>query len=260
MAERSGTQSIERAVLLLKQLAARSTFGWRLSDLAAACELDKGTAHRMLRTLQRERLVQQRLSDRHYLPGPLLFELSLALPGLIAFQAAAHAPLQRIARRFGGVAFMYLRSGGDFVCAARVGTSLIKALSVEVGTRRPLVTSAGGAAILVALPKGEADPIIAQNMKQIARVGDLRTRSVERMLRRSQSHGFGVNLGEVVPGVNAFGVAVRDAQGTPFASITIAGLAEDLPLSAMAQVVATLDEEARVLCRAAVRLLPERGI
>jgi DNA-binding IclR family transcriptional regulator len=55
-----GTQSIERAVALLKELSARGTFGWRLSDLAAHCNLDKGTAHRILNCLQRERLVQQR--------------------------------------------------------------------------------------------------------------------------------------------------------------------------------------------------------
>jgi len=43
---RSGTQSLERGALLLKELAARGTLGWRLSDLAKRCELDKGTAHR----------------------------------------------------------------------------------------------------------------------------------------------------------------------------------------------------------------------
>src|ERR1700694_3067020 len=121
-----GTQSVERAVLLLKELSARGTFGWRLSDLAAQCSLDKGTAHRILSCLQRERLVQQRESDRHYLPGPLLFELSLTLPPLPEFQAACQAPLGRVARRTGGVAFLYLRSGSDFVCAARVGATSIK--------------------------------------------------------------------------------------------------------------------------------------
>jgi DNA-binding IclR family transcriptional regulator len=238
-----GTQSIERAVALLKELSARGTFGWRLSDLAAHCNLDKGTAHRILNCLQRERLVQQRERDRHYLPGPLLFELSLTLPPLAEFQAACQAPLSRVARRTGGVAFLYLRSGADFVCAARIGATSIKGLSIQVGTRRPLVSSAGGVAILVALPDEESRRIISENMKRIARFGELRTKSIEKMIRRSQSHGFGVNLGDVVPGINSFGVAVKDSKGAPFASVTVSGASADFPASGIQKVVAVLEEE-----------------
>jgi len=238
-----GTQSIERAVALLKELSARGTFGWRLSDLAAHCNLDKGTAHRILNCLQRERLVQRRESDRHYLPGPLLFELSLTLPPLAEFQAACQAPLGRVARRTRGVAFLYLRSGGDFVCAGRVGTTPLKGLSIQVGTRRPLVSSSGGVAILVALPEDESRKIIAENMKRLARFGELRTKSIEKMIRRSREHGFGINLGDVVPGIHSFGIAIQDAKGAPFASLTVSGASEDFPPSEIPKVMALLEEE-----------------
>src|SRR5437762_2529351 len=238
-----GTQSIERAVALLKELSARGTFGWRLSDLAAHCNLDKGTAHRILNCLQRERLVQRRESDRHYLPGPLLFELSLTLPPLAEFQAACQAPLGRVARRTRGVAFLYLRSGGDFVCAARVGTTPLKGLSIQVGTRRPLVSASGGVAILVALPEDESRKIIAENMKRLARFGELRAKSIEKMIRRSREHGFGINLGDVVPGIHSFGIAIQDAKGAPFASLTVSGASEDFPLSEIPKVMALLEEE-----------------
>ena len=76
----AGTQSLGRSIRLMRVLATRGEIGWRLSDLAAACGLDKGTAHRILASLVQERLVRQRPGDRRYLPGPLLFELSLALP------------------------------------------------------------------------------------------------------------------------------------------------------------------------------------
>jgi DNA-binding IclR family transcriptional regulator len=238
-----GTQSIERAVALLKEVSARGTFGWRLSDLAAHCNLDKGTAHRILSCLQRERLVHRRESDRHYLPGPLLFELSLTLPPLAEFQAACEAPLGRVARRTRGVAFLYLRSGADFVCAARVGSSGLKGLSIHVGTRRPLVSSSGGVAILIALPEDESRRIIAENMKRIARFGELRAKSIEKMIRRSREHGFGINLGDVVPGINSFGLAIPDAKGAPFASLTVSGASGDFPTSEIAKVMAVLEEE-----------------
>src|SRR5258706_819516 len=171
MSVRSGPQSLERGVRVLRELAARGTVGWRLSDLAERCGLDKGTAHRIVSCYVRERFARQREGDRRYVPGTLLFELSLALPPYYAFQAAAAAPLARAAKRLGGHAFLCLRSGADFVCAANAGVPGIKGLAHEVGLRRPLVVSAGGVAILVALPPAQAKALVAGNMKRVQAAG-----------------------------------------------------------------------------------------
>ncbi len=252
---RHGTQTVERAALVLKELAARGSFGWRLSDLAKSCELDRGTTHRILACLIRERLAGQRAADRRYVPGPLMFELGLSLPALAAFQNACGAPLARVAKKLDGVALLYLRSGADFVCGVRAGTLAIKALTIDVGTRRPLIVSAGGLAILVALPKEEARAIIEDNLKRVARFGDARVRSLQRVIRHSQSRGYGVSQSEIVPGISAFGVPIRDARGSPFASISIVGPSESLPSSRTPEVIDTLEREARALAQDAERLL-----
>lgn len=244
-----GTQTIVRAVALLREVAGRGSFGWRLSDLAAHCGLDKATAYRMLKCLEEERLVKRRAADRHYLPGPLLFELGLTLAPLASFQAASQTPLARLARRTGGVAFLYLRSSNDFVCAGRVGRTELKGLSIHIGTRRPLITSAGGVAIVVALRDTEAQQVLAENMKRIARFGELRARSIERMLRRSQQQGFGVNLGDVVPGIHALAVALKDASGEPVASVGVSASAEEFPRPEIPKLQALLAEEAAALSR-----------
>lgn len=251
---RPGTQSLERGAMLLRELAARGTVGWRLSDLAKRCELDKGTAHRIMGFLVRERLARQRAGDRRYVPGPLLFELSLALPGHGAFRSACAPHLARLAERLGGFAFLCLRSGYDFVCAANAGDQAIKALSHEVGLRRPLVASAGGVAMLVALPPEEAKAVVAENMKRVRKSGEMRAKAVERMLRRSEAQGYGVHLGDIVPQVNTYGVAIRDARGVPFASVSVAGASEDFPpsradrlVAALAQAAADLEREAQAL-------------
>jgi DNA-binding IclR family transcriptional regulator len=229
--------------------------GWRLSDLARRCELDKGTAHRIMAFLVRERFARQRPGDRRYVPGPLLFELSLALPAYGAFRAACAPHLARVAGRVGGFAFLCLRSGNDFVCAANAGDAAIKALAHEVGLRRPLVVSAGGVAILLALPADEARAVLAENMKRVRKSGEVRAKAVERMLRRSESHGYGVHLSDIVPQVNTYGVPVRDARGAPFASVSVAAPSEDLPLSRAGEAIAALEEGARAVARDAAALL-----
>lgn len=253
--ERSGTQTLERGVRLLRELAARGTVGWRLSDLARRCELDKGTTHRILACYVRERLVRQRPGDRRYVPGPLLFELSLALPSYAALQVAAAKHLAAAAEALDAYTFLSLRSGSDFVCAGNAGACSVKALAHDVGLRRPLLVSAGGVAIVVALPPDEAAEVIADNMRRVQAAGEVRVKAVERMLRRSRSHGCGVHLSDVVPGVNTFAVAIRDAHGMPFASISVAARAEDLPLGRLPQIVRLLEDAGRGIAAEERRLL-----
>lgn len=239
-----GTQTLSRAVVLMKAVATRPLQGWRLTDLAAHCGYDKGSAHRLLAGLVHERLVVQRPADRHYLPGPLLYELGLGVPPLAAFQARCAPSLARLARVTRAVAFLYLASGHEFVCAARVGSTSLKGMSVEVGTRRPLVVSAAGVAILLALPAAQQAEALAANLRQIEPVGAARMAGVQRMLRRSRRHGFGVNLGDVVPGIHAFGIPMFDEAGLPTASISVVGPAQRLPRTRVDDIRQMLHAEA----------------
>jgi DNA-binding IclR family transcriptional regulator len=251
----TGTQTLERAILLLKALAERSATGWRLTDLAAHCGLRNATAHRLLASLARHRLARRRAADRRYAPGPMLFELGLAFPALAAFQGACRAALARLARRPGGAAFIYLRSGEDFVCIARAGDAPVRGLSVEVGTRRPLAVSAPGVAILLALPPHERERVIEANMRQVRRYGEVRVRSVERVLRRSRRAGVALNLGDIVPGLWSFGVPLFTAGGTPFAALGLTGHAEHYSRKQIREIVQQLREEARRIERDCAELI-----
>ncbi|VTU22528.1 IclR family transcriptional regulator [Variovorax sp. PBL-E5] len=225
--ERPGTRSLARGIKLLRAIASRPQFGWRLSDLAAACELDRATVHRMLACLIEERLVAQCASDRHYLPGPLMYELGLALPDRVQFQRHAEADLQAFARRMGGVAVLLLRSGNEYVCSVRAGTLPVTGSVLYPGSRRPLFTSAGGVAILQTLPAGEARAVLLDNVAQeVARCGAGRLAALQKMRERSDRHGFGVNLGDVVPGVHAFGMPVRGSGDAVFGSLSLLGTPE----------------------------------
>ncbi len=225
--DRSGTQSLSRGIKLMRMVAARPQFGWRLSDLAAACQQDKATVHRMLACMVEERLVEQRASDRHYLPGPLMHELGLALPDRTQFQRRAEAAVQSFARRLAGISLLLLRSGNEYVCSVRAGTLSLSGLMVYAGTRRPLFTSVGGVAILQTLGADEVREVLLDNVAQeIGRRGTGRLEALQKMRERSDRHGFGVNLGDVVPGLHAFAVPVRDACGDAFAALCLMGTAE----------------------------------
>ncbi len=244
-ADRNGPQSRARGTRLMRAVATRPQFGWRLSDLAAVCGMDKGTVHRMLACLVDERLVEQRASDRHYLPGPLMFELGLARPDATQFQRVAEPALQALARRLGGVALLQLRSGNEYVCSLRVGQLPLTALMVYPGTRRPLFTSVGGIAILQTLDADEQRRILLDNVAQeIAKQGTARLEALQRMRERSARHGFGVNLGDVVAGVHAFAVPVTGERQGAFAAVSLMGTSQLYGPERIDDIRAALDEVA----------------
>lgn len=238
----AGTQSITRTILVLKTLATRKDIGWRLTDLAAHCHLDNATTYRIVACLSAERMVQQRASDRRYVPGPMLFELALAVPAYGAFAAALRPELLRLARRLDCIAFLYLRSGDESICIERVGNAPVQPLTV-VGTRRPMAGSMSGIAMLLPLPRNEQQTLIAK-VRSHPPMAE-RAPSYRKILQRSRRHGFGVNRGDVVPGLAGLAVPVMDANGWPFAALGIMGPTAIFASERLSRLGESLREDAR---------------
>ncbi|MGE0312301.1 MAG: IclR family transcriptional regulator [Lautropia sp.] len=241
----TGTRAVERAVLVLRVLAERGQHGWRISDLAARVRLPLGTCHRILDTLIRERLVIRVDEGARYRLGPLVPELASARPGWIDLPGQVAPLLRELARRHRAVAFLYARSGGDFVCLARENGVEMRALAVERGTRRPLISSSGGAAMLVKLPAGERRAIVDGNFAQLEAFGHDRIRGIRAMLRASTRCGYGLNLAQVVAGVHSIGVAVLDPRDDAVVgAVVVSGASEQFTLDAIRSALPRCNEAA----------------
>jgi acetyl-CoA synthetase len=71
----TGTQSLERAVALLREVASHGSRGARLTDLVADSRLSKATVRRLLAAMIRENLLDQDESTRRYYLGADIFVL-----------------------------------------------------------------------------------------------------------------------------------------------------------------------------------------
>src|ERR1041385_2456061 len=152
----SGTQSIERALLLMREIAAHNRTGSRLLDLAGRTGLQRPTVHRMLKCLAVESMVQQDPDTHRYYLGPMVFELGLTAAPRFNLREICHPAMTRIAEATGDTVFLTQRSGLDAVCLDRhEGTFPIKTFTLEIGMRRPLGVGTGSLAILPALPEEE---------------------------------------------------------------------------------------------------------
>lgn len=250
-----GARSLHRAVALLRLLSMRTATGWRLSDLAEEAGLEHPTVHRMLACLLDEEMVVRVPGTRRYSLGPLAYELGVAAAPHFAIERLAEPGLVQLATETRDIVFLNVRSGAESVCVARFdGRRALKAYTVDVGTRRPLSLSAGGVAMLIALPRTEQSRLEALNLQTIVRRGEARQTAVRRMVRRSRRLGYGFNQEDIIPGIAAIGVAIRTPSGLPVASLSLAATSEELA-ARHAHLLALLSAEAE---RIALQLEPLR--
>ncbi|MBN9425697.1 MAG: helix-turn-helix domain-containing protein [Burkholderiales bacterium] len=243
----TGTQALERGVQILRELATRPRVGWGLTELALRCELDKATTYRILTGLVRTRMATKHTSAPRYLPGPLLFELGLAIVSHDQLRAAGRDVVGRVARRLGGISALTLASGFDAVCCAHAGKVSTKALSFAVGDRRPLVMNSAGVSMLICLPAAEMHAASKYGLARSSHLGSYRVGMIRAMIDRSARLGYGLNQDYTVAGITGVAVAILDISGQPVASLSISGTSAQFPENAIADLVSSLRHESAAL-------------
>lgn len=242
--DNSGTQSIDRTIGLLKELALHGGRGARVSELASALQLEYPTVHRMVRCLVSHRMVERDESTRCYSLGPLVYELGLSVPAKMNLREICDPVTARIAQNTGDTVFLNVRSGLDVLCIDRKeGTFPIKTLIFEVGNRRPLGVGAGGIALLMPLPDDELEAVVRGNTARLQTYGSLKAKSVTTMVRQARERGYVVTEDIVVRGVSAISLPFGGKHGVPAAAISVACVPSRMPKSRHQEIVALLKGE-----------------
>jgi DNA-binding IclR family transcriptional regulator len=256
-APREGTQSLRRAMALLREVTASSRLGLGVAEMGARAGIDRTTAHRMARCLAAEGLFDYSADMRRYFLGPLAYEIGLAAGEHVDLPKLCAASMKRIAEETGDTVFLMLRSDGDAVCVARTeGHYPVKTFVVDVGTRRPLGVGAGSLAIFSALPPDEREALLKQNAARIAQYPGITVDKVRALAARSRGRDHAVVDVVDVPNVRAAGVVLRTLGGRPVASLSIAAIASRFGGKREAALLASLHREADALRKTIGRAIP----
>ena len=241
----SGTQSIDRAILLLKNVAAHNSAGLTLAQAARESGLKVPTVHRILASLCEHGLTVQKSPGKEYFLGQLAYELGLAANCNFNLRELAGPVLGRLCRTTADTVFLTARSGADSVVIERKeGSYPIKVLTQMVGERRPLGSTVAGIALLAALPDGETDDLISKNRDRLNRYGLLSENLLRRMVERARKLGYALNDGDLIPEVAGIGVAIPTRLGTPYAALSVVALRQRLAGARRGEVAALLKAEA----------------
>jgi DNA-binding IclR family transcriptional regulator len=220
-------QGVERVAAILRALADRAGAGARLTDIATATGLSKSTVHRLIGTLTAEGLAETDEKSGLLYLGFEMCVLGSAAANRYGLVNIGRDIMNGLEERTEDTVFLSVRAGNDALCIDRVvGRFPIKALELNVGDRRPLGVGAGSLALLAALNDEEIAGVIAQNADRLALYPNYDPELTRKAVTRTRSEGWAFNDGQVVSGMSAIGVAVRDRNNRPLAALSVAAITE----------------------------------
>ncbi len=219
------TQSVQRAITLLKLIAAHHPGGMRLLDLANVSGIERPTTHRLLASLIDEGLVQQRESDRRYILGSYCAQLAQHLAAPADIKDWFRPLLLKISLQLGDATFLVAPSGFDTLCVTRaIGTYPIQALAIDIGNRQPIGVGSGGLAMLAQMPEPQARQLVQANAWRLHHYGGLSDTALMELVAESRERGYAVIGNYAVPGVIGIGIVLRDANERIIAGLSIASI------------------------------------
>ena len=243
----TGTQSIERALLLLREIAAHNRSGSRLLDLAQRTGLQRPTVHRMLKCLSHEGMVQQDAETHRYYLGSMAFELGLTAAPRFNLREVCHPAMARIAEATGDTVFLTQRSGLDAVCIDRhEGTFPIKTFTLDIGMRRPLGVGTGSLAIVAALPDDEIQSIINNNQSRYEEYGVIGA-TLLAQAKKAQKQGYSMREAPTLAGVRSVGHAIKNQSGIPFAALSVSTISSRMTEKRVMEIASLLKNEVRMV-------------
>lgn len=214
-----GTQSIQRALLVLRTLADAGEL--TITQIAARCDLNAGTAARIARALTAGGLVRRNpVTDGYHLGA-----------GAVVLGAAARRTLgldqvrpflDELGATTGESVNLATRDGAESVVMLRVQSQLPLRFEQRVGARFPLYSTASGKAMLAFDP--DRDDYLASLPESLPPVapGTLATLSqLRQQLDETAERGWAIDIEENVEGVRCVGAPVRDAQGRAHAAVVV---------------------------------------
>lgn len=246
----SGTQTIQRAVLLLRLLTANNRTGMRLVELHKQACLERSTTHRILQGLIAEQMVAQHPRNKRYYLGSSLYEMGLAAAPPFNLRDVCHPHIQHLARETGDTVFLTVRSGFDGVCVDRMeGSFPIRVFVLDIGRRRPLNIGAGNIAILSTLPDVDIERICLANHERVEQnYPGYSERALRGRIAQVRQKGYVVNEVLEVESARSIAIPLRTSfDGSATAAISISALADRLSPSRITEVANLLLATARAI-------------
>ncbi len=194
-----------------------------LSDVARAAGLTRSAARRFLLTLAD--LDYVRTDGKLFRLTPRVLDLGYAYLSSLSLPGLAEPHLEALVAEIRESSSLCVLDGDDIVYVARVPTSRIMTVAINVGTRFPAYATAMGRVLLAGLEDAALEEYLSR-VRMTAYTART-VRDPERLraeVARVRAQGHALVSGELEEGLRALAVPVRRRDGRVVAAVNVASL------------------------------------
>ena len=246
---RDGTQSLRRAISILRLLSQSNEKGLSLADAVRGSGLNKATTHRILNALVAEGFAAQDGQTRNYFLGFELVALGIAANPRYGIAQIAKPFVTKLAEELGDTIYLSVRSRDDAVCVMReVGSFPIKTLTFPPGARTPLGLGSGSVVLLAFLSEAERTRIIRETVQRLQGSEQaISEAELTENVKRTRKNGYASVGNYIVNGMRAIAMPIHAPDGTVTAAISVASIEQRLDGKRLQQALKVLQRERAAL-------------
>lgn len=195
-----------------------------LSDVAAHTGLSRGTARRLLLTL--EALGYVRCDGRRFRLAPKALNLGYAYLSSMPLWQTAQPVMKEVVDQLDESCSLGVLDGTDVVYIARIPPKHLSFLPVTLGTRMPAHINAMGQVLLAEFSDAELDAYFRKaTFEKITRYTLTDETRIREVLRQAARNGYALSDRQLQIGIRAIAVPIRPQTGRAEVAINVSAAA-----------------------------------
>lgn len=235
-------RSLDRGLGVLRAFSAQ-TPAMSLSEVARRTGLTRAAARRLVLTLVELGYVRAR--GREFSLTPRVLDLGYSYLSSVSLPEVAEPHLERLVAEVGESSSVAVLDNDEIVYVARVPTSRIMTVAINVGTRFPAYATSMGRVLLAGLAKSELDTYLRH--LELSPLSPLTVSSKSQLraeLEQVQEQGWAIVDQELEEGLRSAAAPIRQVGGEVVAAINVSTQAgrtslEEIRKTILPQLIAT---------------------
>ncbi len=221
-AQPSTVKALDRGLVLLKHLSQEGRVS--LTNLALTVGMPASSAHRVLVTLQKHRLVEFDVSTQEWMIGIEAFRIGSAYLVRTNLVEASRQTIRNLMEATGETANIAIADDGDVVFVSQVETHNPIRAFFRVGTRNHMHTSGIGKALMADMARADVERILQQKgLPQFTAKTLTSPQALFDDLEAIRKRGWSLDDEERHSGMRCVAASIYNALGEPVAGVSVSG-------------------------------------
>lgn len=247
--DRGHSQTVQKAVAVLQSVAGAEA-GCTLTDIARSMSMSTTVCHRLLATLEHERLVERDLVSGRYRLGLRFVELARRAQRQHPISLSTINLMQELSRETNDVILLMVEDRGEALCVDRVeGRAPVIVAGSQIGSRLPLHCGGAPFAILAFSSDDFIESILSRPLAQRTPRTIIDPFAVRARISEARDRGYTVGDEDLFEYVVAVGAPLYGTGGRMLGSLSVGGIKPRYDAKRIRQVGARLRDAAVALSK-----------